>query len=303
MSKQLMVVAVLVGGVVAVSCGQTPAATFQNNIDPDTETSFGTIPPPDYDGGIGGLPCDVATLIRTRCASCHRTPPAGNATMPLTSWAELTAAAPSGASYAARSLLRMKDTNSPMPPGAPLPAAEIAAFEAWVNGGAKMGSCSADAGVPMVTCTANQSWATANRYTENPEMNPGLACRSCHNGQNFNGQNPSLRSKRSAAFYFAGTVYPGQNQKDFCFSYVPAGTTVEIIDRTGQVQLTLTPLRVSGNFFSDRLTTTPAWLPYTVKVKRNGMVVSAMTTPQMNGDCNICHTELGEQGAPGRITY
>ena len=80
-------------------------------------------------------------------------------------------------------------------------------------------------------------------------------------------------------------------------------TTVEIIDRTGQVQLTLTPLRVSGNFFSDRLTTTPVWLPYTVKVKRNGAVVSEMTTPQMNGDCNVCHTELGEQGAPGRITY
>lgn len=303
MSKQLIVVAVLVSGVVAVSCGQTPALTFQNNIDPDTETSFGTIPPPDYDGGIGGLPCDVATVIRTRCASCHRTPPAGNATMPLTTWAELTAASPSGASYAARSLLRMKDTTSPMPPGAPLPASEIAAFEAWVNGGAKMGTCSTDAGVPMVTCTANQSWATANRYLENPEMNPGLACRSCHLGQNLNGQNPSLRSKRSAAFYFMGTIYPGQNQKDFCFSYVPAGTTVEIIDNAGQVQLTLTPLRVSGNFMSDRLTTTPAWLPYTVKVKRNGMVVSQMTTPQMNGDCNVCHTELGEQGAPGRVTY
>ncbi|MBM4778762.1 MAG: hypothetical protein GQE15_13745 [Archangiaceae bacterium] len=303
MSKQLIVLAVLVGGVVAVACGQTPALTFQNNIDPATETSFGTLPPPDYDGGIGGLPCDVATVVRTRCASCHRNPPTGNATMPLTTWAELTAASPSGASYAARSLLRMKDTTSPMPPGAPLPASEIAAFEAWVNGGAKMGTCSADAGVPMVTCTANQSWATANRYLENPEMNPGLACRSCHDGQNFKGQNPSLRSKRSLLFTFAGTIYPGQNQKDFCFSYVPAGTTVEIIDRTGQVQLTLTPLRVSGNFFSDRLTTTPVWLPYTVKVKRNGAVVSEMTTPQMNGDCNVCHTELGEQGAPGRITY
>lgn len=303
MSKQLMVVAVLVGGVVAVACGQTPALTFQNNIDPDTETSFGTLPPPDYDGGIGGLPCDVATVVRTRCASCHRNPPTGNATMPLTTWAELTGPSPSGASYASRSLLRMKDATSPMPPGAPLPASEIAAFEAWVNGGAKMGTCSADAGVPMVTCTANQSWASANRYLENPEMNPGLACRSCHNGQNFNGQNPSLRSKRSLLFTFAGTIYPGQNQKDFCFSYVPAGTTVEIIDNTGKVQLTLTPLRVSGNFYSDRLTTTPAWLPYTVKVKRNGAVVSEMTTPQMNGDCNVCHTELGEQGAPGRITY
>ncbi len=301
MSKQLMAVAVLVGGVVAVSCGQTPASSFQNNIDPDTETSFGG--PPAYEGSIGGLPCDVATVVRTRCASCHRTPLAGNATMPLTTWAELTAASPSGASYAARSLLRMKDAASPMPPGAKLPAAEIAAFEAWVNGGAKTGTCSADAGVPMVTCLTKQSWATANRYFEDPEMNPGLACRSCHDGQNFKGQNPSLRSKRTLLFYFAGTIYADQNQKDFCYSNAPTDTRVEIIDNTGRVQLTLTPFPTSGNFYSDRLTTAPAWLPYTVKVKRNGVVVSEMTTPQMNGDCNICHTELGEQGAPGRVTY
>lgn len=148
---EAMAVAVLVGGVVAVSCGQTPASSFQNNIDPDTETSFGG--PPAYEGSIGGLPCDVATVVRTRCASCHRTPLAGNATMPLTTWAELTAASPSGASYAARSLLRMKDAASPMPPGAKLPAAEIAAFEAWVNAGAKTGNVlgrrwSADGDVP-----------------------------------------------------------------------------------------------------------------------------------------------------------
>jgi hypothetical protein len=38
-------------------------------------------------------------------------------------------------------------------------------------------------------------------------------------------------------------------------------------------------------------------------VKRNGAVVSTMCPPQMSGDCNTCHTELGEQGAPGRITW
>lgn len=297
MSKQLMQVVAVLGGVVAVSCGQTPAMTFESTIEPGATT------PPPYEGGIGGLPCDVATVVRTRCASCHRTPLAGNATMPLTTFAELTAASPSGASYAARSLLRMKDAASPMPPGAKLPAAEIATFEAWVNGGAKMGTCSADAGVPMVTCLTNQSWSSASRYLESPDMNPGLACRSCHDGQNFKGQNPSARSFRRLLPWFAGTLYADPNQKDFCNSNAPADITVEIIDNTGHVQLVLRPYVRSGNFLSDQLMTAPTWLPYTAKVKRNGVVVSEMTTPQMNGDCNVCHTELGEQGAPGRVTY
>lgn len=85
-------------------------------------------------------------------------------------------------------------------------------------------------------------------------MNPGLACRGPHHGQNFKGQNPSLRSKRTLLFYFAGTIYADQNQKDFCYSNAPTDTPVEIIDNTGRVQLTLTPFPTSGNFYSDRLT-------------------------------------------------
>jgi hypothetical protein len=32
-------------------------------------------------------------------------------------------------------------------------------------------------------------------------------------------------------------------------------------------------------------------------------VKSEMLTAQTNGDCNVCHTTLGAQGAPGRIHW
>ncbi|MGD0679831.1 MAG: hypothetical protein ABSC94_30975 [Polyangiaceae bacterium] len=38
----------------------------------------------------------------------------------------------------------------------------------------------------------------------------------------------------------------------------------------------------------------------TATITYNGKT-AAMTTPQMTGDCNSCHTEQGANGAPGRI--
>lgn len=260
-----------------------------------------------FDGGVTGLPCDVANLLRTRCVSCHSNPPIAGANMPLTSYAEVVAASPLGGTYATRSVARMKDPlGAPMPPSGVPPANEVAAFEAWVNSGATMGACtSTDAGTPNVVCTSTSTWPTVLRYTESNDMNPGLACRSCHIGQNFKAQNPLNRTApANRRYWFAGTIFGGEHERDFCnaVSTRPGPISVEIYDSTGTMRFAMTPF-ASGNFYQPGVLTAPTWLPYTVKVKVNGVVTKQMTTPQMNGDCNICHTEIGEQGAPGRVTW
>lgn len=313
MSRSFVVaVGVAVFGVV-VSCG-APAGSFTpSTVDGGTGTggvggggggnTGGGSAMFDPDAGLTGLPCDVAALMRTRCISCHGTPPTGGAPMALTSRDDLLATSPIMGTYAARSLFRMRDTMAPMPPGALPPAAEVTAFEAWLNAGAPAGSCMApvDAGVVVLTCATNRTWT--NRYQGSSDMNPGMACRACHAGQNFNGQNPQGQSETRRMYWFGGTVFPGPNEKDGCLANPPAGVTVEILDRDGGVRLTMAVRTASGNFYDANVRTQPTWLPYTARVKRNGMVVSTMTTPQMSGDCNLCHTERGEQGAPGRITW
>lgn len=97
-----------------------------------------------------GLPCDVAATLRTRCASCHGSPPSGGAPYAILGRADLQAEAPGhpGETIGSRSVLRMKASASPMPPGSgpTVPAAEVAAFEAWVTGGMQPGSCGAGGG-------------------------------------------------------------------------------------------------------------------------------------------------------------
>lgn len=305
---QLSMVVVVVSG--ALACGELPAT----NPDGGSLTGGGSSgagggtagtgggTAASFDGGLAGLPCDIANLMRTRCVSCHSSPPTAGATMPLTSYAELTAPSPLGGTYASRSLTRMKDPLSSMPPSG-LPVAELATYEAWINAGAPMGTCGSvagDGGVAMLTCKSNRTWT--NRYQGSGDMNPGMACRACHAGENFKGQNPQGQSELGRVYFFAGTIFPGVNEKDGCLDAPPTGVTVEILDGTGAVKLTMTPSRTSGNFYNTTIRTTPTWLPYTARVKRNGMVVSTMRTAQMSGDCNLCHTERGDMGAPGRIS-
>ncbi|MCA2981412.1 MAG: hypothetical protein INH37_24325 [Myxococcaceae bacterium] len=254
------------------------------------------------DGGADGIPCDVAALLRARCSSCHGSQPSGGAPSPLVSRADLLATAPAGGRYADRSLTRMKSVTAPMPPGAPLTAAELAPFEAWVVAGLPAGTCAVDAGAPPTpTCASNRFWA--DRYRGSGDMNPGMACRACHAGQNFNGQNPAGERELGRQYWFAGTAFPGKYERDGCLASAPAGVTVEILDADGGVRVSLPVRAGSGNFYDTSLRTRPQWLPYTARVKRNGVVVSTMRTPQMSGDCNTCHTGPDGQGGPGRITY
>jgi hypothetical protein len=91
-------------------------------------------------------------------------------------------------------------------------------------------------------------------------------------------------------------VYPTAHEPNDCNGASGAcDVKVVIVDRTG-AQTTLVPNAV-GNFSSAAAVATP----YQAKVVRGGLE-RVMATPQTVGDCNSCHTEMGLNGAPGRIT-
>jgi cytochrome c551/c552 len=102
-----------------------------------TTTSTGT-------GGPSGLPCEVDTVLKSRCQSCHASTPLFGAPMPLVTYADLHAPAKSDASKMVYELVeaRTHDTAKPMPqpPNAPLSAADQKTIDDWVAAGAPMGA-------------------------------------------------------------------------------------------------------------------------------------------------------------------
>jgi hypothetical protein len=124
-------------------------------------------------------------------------------------------------------------------------------------------------------------WTGGNE--ESPEMHPGLNCIDCH----ASGEGPS--------FVIAGTVYMELDEADDCYGV--EGAEVQITDAQGQV-ITLTTNK-AGNFFlrSGRYTLT---MPIEAAVTYKGKTLPMMTT-QSTGNCLLCHTAQGENGAPGRI--
>lgn len=259
----------LVVASVVAACG-----TDIQPLAPDSGNSFGA-------GGGAGLPCDVQAVL-SNCTSCHGDPPNG-APMSLVTYGDLIASSPMGGSYAQRAYLRMTATTNPMPPApaARVSASDIATYKAWLDAGMPAGTCGADPLNAAPVCTSNSYWRGGDEGSS--RMHPGDACISCH------------RSSGGEAPYFtiAGTVYPTGHEPDDC-----NGTTaaqVVITDKNGTT-LTLTP-NSAGNF---RSSATVAF-PITAKVVSGGRE-RAMQTPQMSGDCNSCHTQMGTMMAPGRVT-
>lgn len=126
--------------------------------------------------------------------------------------------------------------------------------------------------------------ASATALTPGATMLPGRACINCHK---TGGQ------AAERIFSVAGTVYAGFG--DACDKGI-AGATVEILNASGTVQLTLTTNAV-GNFYSE----SPITLPLRARVKAAGKTTQEMSTPQQSGNCASCHAKPGISGAPGRI--
>jgi hypothetical protein len=262
-----------------------------------------------------GLPCDVAALVSAKCLECHGSPLDYSAPVALYTrehFAAKSTVDPS-ATFAQRSVTRIKDANNPMPPPAApqLTAAEKALFEKWVTDGLPTGTCEPDldgglpidAGPPPLTCLSGQKKPRPTTTAPGGEdgMAPGWACSACHRGVNFEGQNPFGALGMTAWYDAMGTVYAAPHEEDLCISTLgpDAGVTVEIYDSTGARVLSL-PLLESGNFYGSVAMDAGVRMPYTAKVVR-GALSRTMTTPQTDGDCNTCHTPYGREGAPGRI--
>ena len=250
------------------------------------------------DAGIpgGSLPCDVQTLMVSRCDSCHGTTPAGGAPRSLVTYADLTKADLSNGSMteAQVALQRMQNTTSPMPPApaSAATAAEIATLQNWINGGYSSGSCGGDAGAPPPdplnappACTSKTTW---NQGTNgSASMEPGQTCISCHAGTG--GEAPT--------FVIAGTLYPTGHEPDNCNGVNGNTGARVVISGNNGTSITLTP-NSAGNFYSS--TALPP--PYKAKVVSSSGIERVMSSTASSGDCNSCHTQSGANGAPGRIT-
>jgi len=256
----------------------------------------------DYDaatsGGsaVTGLPCDVANLLVAKCTSCHSSPPIGGAPYAIVSYEDLSKASPDhpGETVAQRSLARMQDTKSAMPPGGGATSAEIAALEAWIAGGMPKGDCSStvDAGpspwTAPVGCVSGKKWTGGDR--ESPSMHPGGACISCHVTKRVN--------PADAPSSLGGTVYSSAHETDDCnaVSADVSGAVVVVTGADGKVfNLTVNSV---GNFY----TLSKVATPYSAKVVKGGKE-RVMVGKQTSGDCNTCHTVdgAGDPKAPGRI--
>lgn len=139
------------------------------------------------------------------------------------------------------------------------------------------------------TCTSGRMWTLLDRGS--PLMHPGQACIECH-------QRMGVRDPAASRMTIAGTVFPTGHEPNDCNGApgtTDGGLTVEVTDAMGNV-VTMTPNSV-GNFSS----TTAVTPPLTALV-RSSVASRRMIGEVMTGDCNSCHTQMGDMMAPGRIT-
>jgi mono/diheme cytochrome c family protein len=301
-------VALAIGAALACSSSSPSDAVDDSDagVDPMAPETGAALPPagaPSGPAGTGlatGLPCDVQAVLENRCLACHGGQMAG--VPPMLDYDDMMVKSKVDPTktLAQLALDRMKSTTSPMPPP---PAAkpdpdEIQTFEDWVTAGTPKGAVCTDPPPPVpdggvtvdggvdgggttLKCTSGVTWTMGN--TKSPLMHPGFACNACH--QVLGG--PNLR--------IAGTVYPTLREPNDCNGKAPPpALTVIITDKNGRV--TNLPVNAAGNFY----TPTRIQVPYKAKIT-DGVTTRAMTGSVTAGDCNSCHTEVGANGAPGRV--
>lgn len=155
--------------------------------------------------------------------------------------------------------------------------------------GTSGGSTSGDPFGGSSVCSRGLEWDMGN--IESPFMNPGKACKTCHT---------QLEPFVNTRILIGGTVYETGHEPDLCFGIdgVKDPMFVEITDAT--MKVTQLAVNEGGNFLWDKAFEGALTFPITARVVR-GDQERVMLSPQMDGDCNSCHTEDGANGAPGRI--
>lgn len=126
--------------------------------------------------------------------------------------------------------------------------------------------------------------------SEGPLMGPGRACVTCHADANA-----ASGESDAPIFAFAGTVYTSGHEPTDCVASDSEGAEIEITDANGHVYTQTA--NAAGNFFDE----SPEFaFPYSAKIKYQGRE-RLMLEAQLIGDCNSCHSEKGDQLAPGRV--
>jgi len=138
-----------------------------------------------------------------------------------------------------------------------------------------------DGGPGNGVCMSGETWTGGNE--ESPLMRPGGDCVGCHEST---GEGPRYEA--------AGTVFTALDEVDDCNG--EPQIEVEITDSEGTVWTTTT--NAAGNFWFN--TDMNPVYPITALV-RNGAAERPMLTPQESGNCAVCHTTEGANGAAGRI--
>jgi len=140
----------------------------------------------------------------------------------------------------------------------------------------------------VAICSSNVFWKEMDKGSE--AMHPGGKCINCHE-----------KNVKSPLYAVAGTVYPTSHEPDDCNGV--AGVTMDggfpetaivITDGAGRT-LPAIPVNSVGNF-----TLLQVIKPFNVKIVSKGKE-SKMVMQAPHGDCNACHTQMGAEGAPGRI--
>lgn len=129
-------------------------------------------------------------------------------------------------------------------------------------------------------CLSGTKWVGGD--VESPRMHPGFDCLDCHQS-----------SGEAEEVTLAGTVYEGPDEPDDCFGL--EGVMVQISDANGEVHETQT--NAAGNFL---LMNVAIATPYSAKLIYEGREQS-MVSMQTVASCNSCHSEMGANGAAGRI--
>jgi hypothetical protein len=172
------------------------------------------------------------------------------------------------------SLVRMKDTARPMPPGALPSAAEVAVLENWINAGYPMGSCgSVDGGdggngPPIGPPPSVFGGAPPfSPHTGPNTHNAGQDCMSCHTGKGD-----------ANRFSFGGTVYDGNGQP-------VVGAEVRLVDAMGRATSVYTGPK--GTFYSGSAFTAPAHVGVRNAAASKDMFTALDATN--GGACSSCH--------------
>jgi hypothetical protein len=216
-------------------------------------------PPPG-----AGIPCDVQAILQSKCVACHADPPLNGSLSGLVTITDLLATAKEDPTKNLAQLSLSKMQGGTMPPGSPSPAADITAFQNWINAN-YVGTCG-DGGAPP---PPSDVFTNAPPYVNTVGQSAHNAGRDCMGGCHNHG------------FTFAGTIYDAAGK-------AVAGAEVRLVDSTGKGISVHSGS--DGNFHSSTSWTGPAHIG-----ARNATTKALMvsTVPTGKGGCNGCHTTGG----------